>query len=52
MATGGIAHAQRSAEVEELAEDLQTGLKSRAVIHQAIGVIMAQQRCGSDVKIN
>ncbi|WP_327686546.1 GAF and ANTAR domain-containing protein [Streptomyces sp. NBC_00467] len=48
QATGGIALAQRLADVEEFAEDLQTALKSRAVIDQAIGVIMAQQRCGSE----
>lgn len=46
QATGAIALAQRTADVQEFADDLQTALRSRSVIDQAIGVIMAQQRCG------
>jgi GAF domain-containing protein len=47
-ATGGIALAQRIADAQEIAADLNTALRSRAVIDQAIGVIMGQQRCGRE----
>jgi GAF domain-containing protein len=47
QATGGIALAQRTADVQEFANDLQTALRSRTVIDQAIGIIMAQQRCSA-----
>ncbi|WP_329172416.1 GAF and ANTAR domain-containing protein [Streptomyces sp. NBC_01477] len=46
QATGAIALAQRTADAQELAADLQAALQSRTVIDQAIGVLMAQQRCG------
>jgi len=42
-ATGGIALAQRIADAQEFAADLNRALQSRAVIDQAIGVLMAQQ---------
>lgn len=48
QATGGIALAQRVADAQEYAADLETAMRSRSVIDQAIGVIMAQQRCGAD----
>lgn len=44
-ATGAIALAQRIADTEEFAADLEAALRSRTVIDQAIGVIMGQQRC-------
>jgi len=46
QATGAIALAQRTADIQEFADDLQIALRSRSVIDQAIGVIMVQQRCG------
>ncbi|WP_229923798.1 GAF and ANTAR domain-containing protein [Streptomyces candidus] len=45
QATGALALAQRIADAQEFAEDLQTALVTRAVIDQAIGVIMGQQHC-------
>lgn len=45
QATGAIALAQRLADAKEFATDLQAALQSRAVIDQAMGVIMGQQRC-------
>jgi GAF domain-containing protein len=45
QATGAIALAQRVADIEGFNTELQEALRSRAVIDQAIGVIMAQQRC-------
>ncbi|MEV8564940.1 GAF and ANTAR domain-containing protein [Streptomyces sp. NPDC051322] len=48
QATGAIALAQRISDAQEFAADLQTALQSRAVIDQAIGVIVGQQRCTPD----
>ncbi|MFG1809572.1 GAF and ANTAR domain-containing protein [Streptomyces sp. NPDC049040] len=48
QATGAVALAQRIADAREFTADLQAALQSRAVIDQAIGVIMGQQRCGPD----
>lgn len=48
QATGAIALAQRIADAEEFATDLQKALRSRTVIDQAMGVIMGQQRCTAD----
>ncbi|SHM79428.1 GAF and ANTAR domain-containing protein [Actinacidiphila paucisporea] len=45
QATGAIALAQRVADIEGFNGELQDALRSRAVIDQAMGVIMAQQRC-------
>lgn len=45
QATGAIALAQRVADIEGFNGELQEALRSRAVIDQAIGVIMAQQGC-------
>jgi GAF domain-containing protein len=45
QATGAIELAQRLADAQQFVTDLQTALKSRAVIDQAMGVIMGQQRC-------
>lgn len=47
-ATGAIALAQRIADSEEFAADLEAALRSRTVIDQAIGVIMGQQRCTAE----
>ncbi|GHS87411.1 RNA-binding protein [Actinomycetota bacterium] len=41
--------ALRSADQAELNADLRAALRSRALIDQAIGVIMAQNRCTADV---
>ncbi len=48
QATGAIALAQRIAEKEQYAADLQAAMASRTIIDQAIGVIMGQQRCPAD----
>jgi GAF domain-containing protein len=48
QATGAIAIAQRIADAQDFTDDLRNALKSRAVIDQAIGVIMGQQRCAAD----
>lgn len=45
QASGAIALAQRIADVQEFADDLETAMRSRAVIDQAVGIVMAQQRC-------
>lgn len=42
---GGIALAQRLADAEDFARDLQNALASRRVIDQAIGSVMQQQQC-------
>lgn len=47
-ATGAIALAQRLADAEAYATDLQRAMRSRSAIDQAIGVIMAQQRCSAE----
>jgi GAF domain-containing protein len=52
QATGAIALAQRIADAEEFAADLQTALQSRTVIDQAMGVIMGQQRCAPEEAFN
>ncbi|WP_202238297.1 GAF and ANTAR domain-containing protein [Actinacidiphila reveromycinica] len=44
-ASGAIALAQQMADAHEYAADLKAALDSRRVIDQAIGVVMAQQRC-------
>ncbi|MFJ7769785.1 GAF and ANTAR domain-containing protein [Streptomyces sp. NPDC097107] len=48
QATGAIALAQRIADAQEFARDLETAMRSRSVIDQAIGAIMAQQRCDAE----
>ncbi|MGW7197929.1 ANTAR domain-containing protein [Streptomyces chryseus] len=48
QATGAIALAQRIADAQEFANDLETALRSRAVIDQAIGIIMGQRRCDAE----
>jgi GAF domain-containing protein len=52
QATGAIALAQRIADAQEFATDLQTALQSRTVIDQAIGVIIGQQRCTAEAAFN
>jgi ANTAR domain/GAF domain len=44
-AAGAVGLALRMAQQARLTEDLRAALTSRAVIDQAIGVIMAEQRC-------
>jgi GAF domain-containing protein len=52
QATGGIELAQRMADVREFADQLQTAMKSRSVIDQAIGVVMGQNRCTAEAAFN
>lgn len=47
-ATGAVALAVRLAEHERITADLQAALVSRSAIDQALGVLMAQQRCDAD----
>ncbi|MDQ4033233.1 MAG: GAF and ANTAR domain-containing protein [Actinomycetota bacterium] len=46
-AAGAIAVAVKLADQLQMSEDLHGALTSRAVIDQATGIIMAQQRCGA-----
>ncbi|MHC3468796.1 GAF and ANTAR domain-containing protein [Streptomyces sp. 7R007] len=48
QAGGGIALAQRLSDAEEFTHDLQAALQSRAVIDQAIGVVMGRRQCDAD----
>lgn len=48
QATGAIALAQRIADVKEFAEDMQTGLRHRTVIDQALGIVMGQRHCDAE----
>ncbi|MFF4984254.1 GAF and ANTAR domain-containing protein [Streptomyces sp. NPDC001046] len=48
QATGGIALAQRIADAEEFAEQLQNAMRSRGVIDQAIGVVIGRNRCTAE----
>ncbi|MDK1473009.1 GAF and ANTAR domain-containing protein [Streptomyces sp. 549] len=47
-AAGALGVALKIAGHVEFGQDLQAALRSRAVIDQALGVIMAQQRCSPD----
>jgi GAF domain-containing protein len=44
-ASGGLSLMLRLASASELSEQLRSSLTSRAVIYQALGVLMAQERC-------
>jgi GAF domain-containing protein len=46
-AAGAIAVAVKLADQTQMSDDLHGALASRAVIDQATGIIMAQQRCGA-----
>ncbi len=46
-AAGAIAVAVRLADQTQMSDDLHGALASRAVIDQATGIIMAQQRCSA-----
>ncbi|MDO0925291.1 GAF and ANTAR domain-containing protein [Streptomyces sp. TG1A-8] len=48
QATGVIAIAQRIADAQQFAKDLQAAMESRTLIDQAIGVIMGRRRCTAD----
>ncbi|MFH8498941.1 GAF and ANTAR domain-containing protein [Streptomyces coeruleorubidus] len=48
QATGAIALAQRIADAQEFAEQMQAAMQSRGVIDQALGVVMGQRRCTAD----
>lgn len=45
---GAIAVALRMANQAELTDNLRAALDSRTVIDQALGILMAQQRCGAE----
>jgi hypothetical protein len=47
-AAGGVAIAFKLARRAELTEDLQAALAGRAVIDQALGIVMGQRRCSAD----
>ncbi|MGH4035905.1 GAF and ANTAR domain-containing protein [Actinomycetota bacterium Odt1-20B] len=47
QATGAIELAQRMARSRQFTDDVQQALRYRGAIDQAIGIIMAQQRCPS-----
>lgn len=47
-ASGALAVASRLASYAELTGQLRTSLASRAVIDQAVGVLMAQERCSQE----
>ncbi|SDK61115.1 GAF and ANTAR domain-containing protein [Streptomyces indicus] len=47
-ATGAIELAQRMAQSRQFTEDIQQALRNRGVIDQAVGIIIAQQRCTAD----
>ncbi|MFH8607241.1 GAF domain-containing protein [Streptomyces sp. NPDC018029] len=47
QATGAIVLAQRMSRSRQFTEDVQQALRYRGVIDQAVGIIMAQQRCPS-----
>jgi GAF domain-containing protein len=46
-AAGALAVAMKLADQKQMSDDLHDALTSRAVIDQATGIIMAQQRCGA-----
>jgi transcriptional regulator with GAF, ATPase, and Fis domain len=46
-AAGAVAVAMKLADQTQMSDDLREALTSRAVIDQATGIIMAQQRCGA-----
>ena len=48
QAAGALAVALRIAESDERADDLLGGLDTRATIGQAVGLLMAQERCTAD----
>ncbi|MGW5132669.1 GAF and ANTAR domain-containing protein [Streptomyces sp. NPDC004135] len=48
QATGAIALAQRIADAEAFADQMQTAMRSRGVIDQAMGVVMGQRGCTAD----
>ncbi|MFD3414099.1 GAF and ANTAR domain-containing protein [Streptomyces cyaneofuscatus] len=48
QATGAIALAQRLSDARTFTSDLQAALQSRAVIDQAIGIVMSQRRCSAE----
>lgn len=47
-AAGALGVAQKIAHHTQFSQDLQTALASRTVIDQALGIIMAQQRCPAE----
>ncbi|MFI1423029.1 ANTAR domain-containing protein [Streptomyces sp. NPDC020731] len=48
QATEGIALSQRISDAQEFADQMQTAMRSRSVIDQALGIIMGQRRCTAD----
>ena len=52
QAAGAIAVAARLAQQAQLSQQLRNALESRAVIDQAIGIIMGAQHCDADTAFN
>ncbi|MGW7613581.1 GAF and ANTAR domain-containing protein [Streptomyces sp. NPDC054766] len=48
QATGAIRLAQRLADTQAFAEQMRAAMQSRAVIDQALGMVMAQRHCTED----
>ncbi|MEU1125974.1 GAF and ANTAR domain-containing protein [Streptomyces sp. NPDC005899] len=48
QATGGIALAQRISDTQESAGQMETAMRSRGVIDQALGIVMGEHRCTAD----
>ncbi|MDL5199299.1 GAF and ANTAR domain-containing protein [Streptomyces sp. ALI-76-A] len=48
QATGAVALAQRIADTQDFADQMQAAMQSRSVIDQALGVVMGQNRCTAD----
>ncbi|GGX81303.1 RNA-binding protein [Streptomyces fructofermentans] len=49
QAGSAIMLAERLADTRQFAEQMRTAMQSRAVIDQALGMVMAQRRCTADV---
>lgn len=52
QATEGIALSQRISDAQEFADQMQTAMRSRSVIDQALGIIMGQRHCTADEAFN
>nr|WP_306416674.1 GAF and ANTAR domain-containing protein [Streptomyces sp. alain-838] len=50
--TEGIALSQRISDAQEFADQMQTAMRSRSVIDQALGIIMGQRHCTADEAFN
>ncbi|MFJ8802762.1 GAF and ANTAR domain-containing protein [Streptomyces sp. NPDC102487] len=48
QASGAVALAERLVDTQQFAEEMRAAMQSRAVIDQALGVVMVQRRCTAD----